>query len=75
MPLDKDPRGGGTRADGSRSNEFCSFCFEDGEFIWEEATMSEMQVLCEEKLMEMGQPVAVAKALVAEIPGLKRWKE
>ncbi len=30
MPLSKDPRGGGTNADGSKSSEYCSHCYSAG---------------------------------------------
>lgn len=33
MPLDKDPNKGGTNADKSTSDKFCSFCFKDGKFL------------------------------------------
>jgi len=32
MPMKKDPRGGGTDADGTRSPEYCSYCYQDGTF-------------------------------------------
>lgn len=32
MPLSKDPLGGGTNADGSRSTEYCSHCYKTGRF-------------------------------------------
>ena len=33
MPLAKDPDGGGTEADGSRSRTYCSLCYRDGAFV------------------------------------------
>ncbi|MEP7267324.1 MAG: zinc ribbon domain-containing protein [Saprospiraceae bacterium] len=30
MPLKKDKLGGGTHADGSKSNKFCSKCYANG---------------------------------------------
>jgi hypothetical protein len=32
MPLKKDPRGGGTHADGTKNLKYCSYCFQDGTF-------------------------------------------
>ena len=34
MPLKRDEKGGGTNADGSISKMYCSFCYENGEFIY-----------------------------------------
>jgi hypothetical protein len=33
MPMDKDPAGGGTNPDGSKTLKYCSFCYQNGEFI------------------------------------------
>ena len=33
MPLDKDPDKGGTNADKSISDKYCSFCYKDGKFL------------------------------------------
>ena len=30
MPMKKDPEGGGTNADGSKSPDYCSYCFRNG---------------------------------------------
>ena len=41
MPLDKDPNQGGTNSDQSRSDQYCSFCFQDGKFTDEGITLQE----------------------------------
>jgi len=33
MPMSKDPQGGGTEKDGSKSLKFCHWCYKDGEFL------------------------------------------
>ena len=33
IPLHKDPAGGGSEADGTRSTTYCSYCFSNGKFI------------------------------------------
>ena len=76
MPLDKDPNHGGTNSDQSRSDLFCSFCFNDGRFSDEGITLQEkidrnvrMAVsrlnITEEKAQQMAERI---------LPGLKRWK-
>jgi hypothetical protein len=41
MPMNKDPNGGGTNADGSKNNKYCSYCFQNGEFDGRETTVEE----------------------------------
>ena len=33
MPMDKDTGGGGTEADGTKSEKYCSLCYKDGQFV------------------------------------------
>ena len=75
MPLDKDPQGGGTNADGSKSSEYCSLCFANGQFYNSDFTAVQMQAFCVEKMQEMGMPKFVAWLLTRNIPRLKRWKK
>ena len=75
MPMKKDPGNGGTNADGSKSIEFCSYCYEDGTFSSPEIdTPQKMQEFCIGKLKEMGTPGFVAWIFTRSIPKLKRWK-
>ena len=41
MPLDKDPQKGGTNLDKSRSDKYCSFCFQDGKFVDDGITLQQ----------------------------------
>jgi hypothetical protein len=73
MPLKKDPEGGGTNADGTRSTEYCSFCYQDGLFAQPDFTVGEMQAFCVEKMKETGFPKPVGWLLTRGMPRLKRW--
>ncbi|MCX6719896.1 MAG: zinc ribbon domain-containing protein, partial [Candidatus Staskawiczbacteria bacterium] len=42
MPLSKDPAGGGTNADGTKSIMYCSYCYQKGVFT-RNCTVQEMQ--------------------------------
>lgn len=76
MPLDKDPNKGGTNADKSRSDSYCSFCFKDGKFIDEGISLKEK--------IEKNIQIAVSRMNISEsrarkmaedvLPNLKRWK-
>jgi len=75
MPLTKDPGGGGTNADGSKSDRFCSHCFASGSFTMPDMTAAQMQDLVRGKLKSMGFPGFVAGLFTKGIPKLERWKK
>ena len=74
MPLDKDPGKGGTNADGSKSDKYCSFCYQNGAFV-REMTVEEMQAYVKEKMKKMGFPGFLAGMMTKGIPDLERWKQ
>lgn len=74
MPLKNDPQGGGTEADGSISNLYCSYCYEKGKFTQPDFTAEDMQNFSVEKMAGMGFPKFIAKFFVRGIPRLQRWK-
>ncbi len=74
MPLNKDPKGGGSEADGSLSETYCSLCYEHGAFIHAEFNVTEMQEFCVEQLKKKGMPSIVAWLFTRGIPRLGRWK-
>ncbi|MEI6816362.1 MAG: zinc ribbon domain-containing protein [Bacteroidota bacterium] len=75
MPLNKDAKGGGTNADGSKSAMYCSLCYENGKFINPEMTVEDMQALVKSKLKEFGFPGFLAGLFTKSIPKLERWKK
>lgn len=76
MPLNNDPQKGGTNADGSISDKYCSFCYEFGKFKDEGITLKEK--------IEKNIQIAVTKMNISEskardiaesiLPNLERWK-
>lgn len=75
MPMKKDPEGGGTNADGSKSQDYCGYCYQAGAFTSPEIkTAADMQRFCIGKLKEMGMLAFMAWLCTRSIPGLKRWK-
>jgi hypothetical protein len=74
MPLSKDPRGGGSNADGSQSSEYCSRCYAEGAFTQPEMSAAEMTTLVEGKLRSMHFPGFLARKFAKEVPTLRRWK-
>jgi hypothetical protein len=75
MPLKKDPEGGGTEQDGSRSKMYCSYCYENGTFVNPDMTADEMQTLVKGKLKEMGFPGFLAGMFAKRTPKLERWRK
>jgi hypothetical protein len=74
MPLSKDPLRGGTNADGSRSDEYCSHCYREGRFTEPNLSVNEMMAKVEAKLREMHLPGFLARKFTRNIPKLRRWQ-
>ena len=75
LPFNKDPQGGGSNADGSKSNRYCSYCFEGGSFVNPDLTAADMQAYATKKLQQYGIPAMLANLLTKGIPDLERWKQ
>lgn len=73
MPLQKDPAGGGTNADGSKSTEYCSYCFKDGQFLFE-GDMQSFRLWLNNHLKEKGLNWFLRQMTWWQMPTLKRWK-
>ena len=73
MPLSKDEKGGGTEADGTKSAEYCSHCYVEGEFTEPSLTANQMVDKVRAKMREMHIPGFLAKSFTKGIPALKRW--
>jgi len=75
MPLKQDPQGGGKNANGSISDEYCSFCYHKGKFTQPDITVKEMQQFLKSKLKDLGYPWFVASIFAMRVKKLKRWKK
>lgn len=75
MPHKKDPGGGGTEADGTKSVLYCSYCYESGNFRQANLTAHQMQDFVKGKMHEMGFPRFLAWLFTRQIPQLQRWKK
>jgi len=75
MPLAKDPQMGGTNADKTISDTYCSFCFQNGKFLDEGITLSEKIEKNIRIAMSMNMTEPEARQLAESVlPNLKRWK-
>ena len=65
----------GTNADGSKNDEYCMYCFKDGEFT-SDMTMEEMMNFCIDKMVELHPEIdkeEASKMMNEVFPQLKRW--
>jgi len=64
----------GKEADGSRTDEYCCYCYDNGSFGKPDETMDEMIETCVPYMVEQGMKDAEARQLLQEqLPKLKRW--
>ncbi len=76
MPLSQDPEGGGTHADGSKSDTYCSYCYAEGVFTQPSITMEEMREQVKDRLKDQYRiPNILRTHFTRGIPKLKRWKK
>jgi len=73
MPLD-NPELQGTEKDGSKSNEYCKYCYQDGVFINPGMTLKEMTELVITQMEKMNLDSKTIDIAVSSLPNLKRWK-
>lgn len=74
MPLSRDEKGGGTEADGTKSTEYCSHCYQAGTFTEPQMTVDAMVDKVKDKLRSMHIPSFLTSFFTKDIPKLKRWK-
>jgi len=74
MPLKRDEQGGGTNADGSKSQTYCSRCWEAGKFTLPDITMEQMRERVKGKMKEFGIPGFLTGLMTRNISKLERWR-
>ncbi len=73
MPLTENDQFG-TNKDGSRNDDYCIYCYKDGEFI-DKVTMEEYIEICSKYGKEADMTEEEMKAHCQKLfPTLKRWK-
>lgn len=74
MPMKHDPQGGGTNADGSKSEKYCSYCYQNGEFTFN-GSVIEFQDFCHKKMIDAGHGKFTAWLFTRGMKRLERWKK
>jgi hypothetical protein len=54
---------------------YCSHCYENGQFVPPDISVTEMQARVREKIAEFGMPGFVAGIFTRKIPKLARWQK
>ena len=76
MPMGATDELYGTEQDGSKSADYCSYCYERGKFTFD-GSMEEMINLCVAPMVEENPDMTEAQAresMRAFFPQLKRWQ-
>lgn len=74
MPL-SDESFYGTNADGTKTKEYCHYCYEEGKFK-QDMTMEEMIEVCVPHMKAQGMEEEVARKLMQDaLPNLTRWSK
>jgi len=76
MPLGPTDELCGTEADGTKSRDYCKYCYENGAFTTD-CTMQQMIDYCVQPMVENvpGMTAEQARAMMTELfPKLKRWQ-
>ena len=75
MPLEKEDDFG-TNANGSKSEEYCFHCFQNGNFLDEGITLQEKIDKNVKFAVQIGMSESKARKMASEVlPKLKRWKK
>ncbi len=73
MPLDQ-PELIGTERDGSKSKEYCTYCYQNGTFRNPNMTLNEMKKLVKEQMEKRKMDASIINRAVNSLPNLKRWR-
>jgi len=74
MPLD-DENLLGTEKDGSKTHEYCAYCYHQGSFINPDMTLEDMRSVVKNILQEKKFPEQIIEFALKQLPDLKRWKQ
>jgi radical SAM superfamily enzyme len=72
MPID-DPALQGTEKDGSKSQEYCTYCYQQGAYINPKMTLNEMTSVVKLQMENRKIDQQIIDMAVNSLPGLKRW--
>lgn len=71
MPLSEELLG--TEVDGSKSRDYCKFCYHDGQFSHPEYSLEQMMSHLQKRMDKDELPEDIIEAAISRLPHLKRW--
>ena len=74
MPLE-DENLLGTEKDGTKTHEYCTYCYQQGKFINPDMTLEEMRSLVKKIMGEKKFPQWIIEAGLKQLPNLNRWRQ
>ncbi len=75
MPI-KDSEMLGNEKDGTKNQDYCIYCYDNGQFTQEDINMEQMIENCLPFMKEHGMKEDYARSLLNEnLPTLKRWQK
>ena len=73
MPLSEELLG--TEQDGSKSRDYCRFCYEDGKFTHPRFSLEHMICHLQDQMDQDNLPEDIVETAIKRLPNLKRWKK
>lgn len=76
MPLQTKKAGDcrGSEKDGTKSEKWCSLCYENGEFYDPDCTLEKMKTIVDNALADQGSGKLMRWMAQKQLPRLERWK-
>ena len=76
MPLQTKKAGDcrGTEQDGTKSETWCTLCYQDGAFMSPDCTLDQMKTIVDNALKEQGSGRIMRWMAQKQLPTLDRWK-
>lgn len=75
MPHKHEANSGGTNTDGTKSDKYCSNCYQDGMFTLPDLTAGQMKAQVKRRLKIIGFSVLFIRFFTIDISKLERWKK
>lgn len=73
MPLGKNLEDSGTEKDGTKSEKYCKYCYQDGKLLYE-GSLKDFQNICYGEMRKHGMGFIKAKFFTWMIRFAPRWK-
>jgi hypothetical protein len=64
----------GTEKDGSKSDMYCKYCYQNGAFTEEDMTLDQMMDIAETEMKKQDLPESIIQQSMNMLPLLKRWQ-